>query len=198
MQMITNNHLGYINNELMNMDPNTYSHYEIYEWHNNYLDQRFFTDLEYSDLERIEKIKVMGHNSIINPKEDRIDSDVILRFKWEDRYSALNQHTIFFRNLMVFSELFWHSNSIEEYKIKLDLNGLKEEYSNFWIVWLFNVPEYEFAFDWKNETYNENNHCGYLNDYNKYKMLEKMYYEIEYNNKPMVKYKDIIKKKLSK
>ena len=157
--MITNNHLEYINNELMNMDPNTYSHYEIYEWHNNYLDQRFFTDLEYSDLERIAKLKERGHNSILS-SEDMIATVEILRFKWEDRYSALSQHTVFFRNLNVFSELFWNSNSIEEYKIKLDLNGLKEEYSNFWIVWLFNDPRYEFAFDWKNETHNENNHYG--------------------------------------
>ena len=43
MQMITKNHLEYINNELMNMDENTYSHNWIYEWNQDYLDQRFFT-----------------------------------------------------------------------------------------------------------------------------------------------------------
>ena len=37
-----------------------------------------------------------------------------------------------------------------------------------------------------------------MNDYDKYKMLEKMYYEIEYNNKPMVTYEDFIKEELTK
>lgn len=50
MQMITKNHLEYINNELINMDENAYSHKWIYEWNEDYLDQRFFTELEYADL----------------------------------------------------------------------------------------------------------------------------------------------------
>ena len=199
MQMITKNHLEYINNELMNMDENTYSHNWIYEWNEDYLDQRFFTELEYSDLDRIRKLKIKGHRSILKVgDDDEVDSvfEKTLRFKWEDRYKTLSQKTIFFRNLMVFSNLFWHSNSPEEYKMKLDLNGLQEEYSNFWIVWLYNKPGYEFSFDWKTDK--PEKAVGYDDEYKKWKILEKMYLEIEYNNRPMTTFEEFIKEEISK
>ena len=196
MQMITKNHLDYINNELINMDENTYSHKWIYEWHDEYLSQRFFTELEYADLERIETLKTKGRNSVLEVGEDLNDVKEILRFNWENRYNTLSQKTIFFRNLMVFSNLFWHSNSPEEYKMKLDLNGLQEEYSNFWIVWLYNKPGYEFSFDWKTDK--PEKAIGYDDEYKKWKTLEKMYLEIEYNSRPMTTFDEFIKEELVK
>ena len=44
MKTINSNHLEYINKELMNMDENTYSHFELYQWHNEYLKNRFSTE----------------------------------------------------------------------------------------------------------------------------------------------------------
>lgn len=43
MKTINSNHLDYINKELMNMDENIYSHFELYRWHNEYLNYRLFT-----------------------------------------------------------------------------------------------------------------------------------------------------------
>ena len=159
MKTINSNHLEYINKELMNMDENTYSHFELYQWHNEYLKNRFST-------------------------EDNSE------FKWKNRYNTIDQHTSFGRNLIRISNIFWHTESNEEFKIICNLNGIKEEDMNFYIVWNYNTPEYEFPYNWRIKKYDPN--CGYIESYTKFNLLTEMFEYISKNNKPMSTYEEFV------
>ena len=157
MKTIKSNHLEYVNKELMNMDENTYSHFELYQWHNEYLKNRFST-------------------------EDNSE------FKWKNRYNTIDQHTSFGRNLIRISNIFWHTESNEEFKIICDLNGIKEENVNFYIVWTYNTPGYEFPFA-RFIIYDPN--IG-AKSHTKYNQLTEMFEDISKNNKPMSTYEEFV------
>ena len=76
--MINKNHLDYINKELMNMDENTYSHYELYEWYSYYFDYRCFTEDDWENLRNLQNKKLKGWS--ILKSGDRSDEYDTTRF----------------------------------------------------------------------------------------------------------------------
>ena len=186
MKTINSNHLDYINKELMNMDENTYSHFELYRWHNEYLNYRLFTDEDFKQL--ISK-KKRGWD-ILKREYTPYDIERYSTFKWKDRYNTLDPNTTFVRNLHKISDIFWHTESNEEFRIKCDLNGIKEEDMNFYIVWNYNTPGYEFPYNWRIIKYDPN--CGYIESYTKFNLLTEMFEDISKNNKPMSTYEEFV------
>lgn len=192
MKTINSNHLEYINKELMNMDENTYSHFELYKWHNEYIEYRLFTEEDWKQLKYYNDKMKRGWD--IFEGECPYDIVDISEFKWEHRYNTLNLHTPFGRNLLKISDIFWHTESNEEFKIKCDLNGIKEEDVNFYIVWNYNTPGYEFPFDWRIIKYDPN--IGYTNSHTKFNRLMEMFEDITKNNKPMSTYEEFVSSEL--
>ena len=186
MKTINSNHLDYINKELMNMDENTYSHFELYQWHDEYLDYRLFTDEDFKQL--ISK-KKRGWD-ILKREYTPYDIERYSTFKWKDRYNTLDPNTTFVKNLFKISDIFWHTESNEEFRIKCDLNGIKEEDMNFYIVWNYNTPGYEFPYNWRITRYDPN--CGYIESYTKFNLLTEMFEDISKNNKPMSTYDEFV------
>ena len=186
MKIINSNHLEYINKELMNMDENTYSHFELYKWHKDYLDYRLFTD---EDFKQLVSKKKMGWD-IIKDECPPYDIEGYSIFKWKDRYNALDPHTTFVRNLFKISDIFWHTKSNEEFKIICNLNGIKEEDMNFYIVWNYNTPGYELPYNWRIIKYVPN--CGYIESYTKFNLLTEMFEDISKNNKLMSTYEEFV------
>ena len=170
----------------MNMDENTYSHFELYRWHNEYLNYRLFTDEDFKQL--ISK-KKRGWD-ILKREYTPYDIERYSTFKWKDRYNTLDPNTTFVRNLHKISDIFWHTESNEEFRIKCDLNGIKEEDMNFYIVWNYNTPGYEFPYNWRIIKYDPN--CGYIESYTKFNLLTEMFEDISKNNKPMSTYEEFV------
>ena len=186
MKTINSNHLDYINKELMNMDENTYSHFELYQWHDEYLDYRLFTDEDFKQL--ISK-KKRGWD-ILKREYTPYDIERYSTFKWKDRYITLDPNTTFVRNLHKISDIFWHTESNEEFRIICNLNGIKEEDMNFYIVWNYNSPGYEFPYNWRITKYDPD--CGYIESYTKFNLLTEMFEDISKNNKLMSTYEEFV------
>ena len=168
------------------MDENTYSHFELYRWHNEYLDYRLFTD---EDFKQLASKKKRGWD-IIEGECPPYDIEGYSIFKWKDRYNTLDPHTTFVRNLFKISDIFWHTESNEEFRIKCDLNGIKEENVNFYIVWNYNTPGYEFPHNWRITKYDPND--GYIESYTKFNLLTEMFEDISKNNKLMSTYEEFV------
>ena len=145
-----------------------------------------FTD---EDFKQLVSKKKMGWD-IIKDECPPYDIEGYSIFKWKDRYNALDPHTTFVRNLFKISDIFWHTESNEEFRIKCDLNGIKEEDVNFYIVWNYNTPGYEFPYNWRITKYDPND--GYIESYTKFNMLTEMFEDISKNNKPMSTYDEFV------
>lgn len=190
MRTINSNHIEYINKELMNMDENTYSHFELYKWHNEYLDYRLFTD---EDFKQLVSKKKRGWD-IIKGECPPYDIEGHCIFKWKDRYNTLDPNTTFVRNLFKISDIFWHTESNEEFRIKCDLNGIKEENVNFYIVWTYNTPGYEFPYNWRFTKYDPKYDpiLWICKSHTKFNLLTEMFEDISKNNKPMSTYEEFV------
>ena len=70
-------------------------------------------------------------------------------FKWENRYNSLRQDTQFFHNVSAIDDLVWSSKSIDEFLVKVDLNGWPIEAVNFAICYCMLNPGRFFSYDWR-------------------------------------------------
>ena len=61
---------------------------------------------------------------------------------------------------------------------------------NFYIVWNYNSPGYEFPYNWRITKYDPD--CGYIESYTKFNLLTEMFEDISKNNKPMSTYEEFI------
>lgn len=190
MKTINSNHLDYINNELMNMDENTYSHYKLYEWYTKYLDYRCFTEDDWNNLRKIHKKKIEGWSILPDNMVTEEALPTPAYFKWKDRYNTLRQNTIFAQYLFKISHIFWSTESNEEFLIKCNLIGIKDEDVNFYIVWNYNTPGFEFPFDWKTIKYDPK--CGNGLSYKKFTQLTELFEDITNNNKAMSTYEEFV------
>lgn len=190
MKTINSNHLDYINNELMNMNENTYSHYELYEWYSDYLDYRCFTEDDWENLINLRNKKLKGWSILPDNMVTVEPSQTPAYFKWKDRYNTLRQNTIFAQYLFKISNIFCNTESNEEFLIKCNLMGIKDEDVNFYVVWNYNSPRFEYPFDWRTTKYDSK--CGYELSYKKFTQLTELFEDITNNNKAMSTYEEFV------
>lgn len=172
----------------MNMDENIYSHYELYEWYSDYLDYRCFSEDDWETLKNLHYKKCKGWDIL---PFDKLEKPVQEQnqFRWKDRYNTLNQNTQFAKCLFKISDIFWYTESNEEFLIKCNLMGITNEDVNFYIVWNYNTP-FEFPFDWRTTKYDPK--CGYKLSYKKFTQLTELFEDISKNNKPMSTYEEFV------
>lgn len=159
---ITENHIAYILNELEAED--SYSHEELYEWSEKYIEAR-----EHPEL---------------------FDEDDPREWLWSSRYATLRQNTRFFKNLAFLEDMRYDARSEEEWMINLNLRGVAQKIADFEICYAWSCPGRVFSFDWRElETGIENSYAyppfSSEREMNAWNFLNDRYRKISENNLPI-------------
>ena len=111
-----------------------YRHRELYEWSDEYQKRKFYTKKDFARERRLRAQWQKGISDKSGPAEYPAPVNP-QSFSFENRYAALKQNTMFFKNMYVLNDLFERCQSYSELALKCIAKGIDEPKIRFFLLY---------------------------------------------------------------